>query len=532
MKRLLACVLVGGAVAGCAQPPTSLRVTLSATPGISAGAVVLTVFDRFGRVIDGATLGPTTELPGDVLVLLSATAGEARAMSRAMQSGEQMGMSVGRVPIIPGRENALGMQLSDVVLSDGDGDGVPDVIDNCPTVSNSDQASATGDTLGDACRDLPDGGGTLPGVGGNGDGGIVAGSNPQGDGGAGSDGGPVLASCGDGVVQTGEACDDGTRNSDDPSAAATCTTQCQLRAACGSISGSIAATIDPATGHCYVAWAGPINWATAQHDCQSRGGTLATITSPAENAIVASVAGPSPMWIGLEVDHSTTTTLSWVDGETAAYTNFAAGQPDDGGMSGTPEECGAFTQSGWLDDACGFPATGNLPASKTFALGYVCETGCGNGKVEPGEECDAPGATCTKSCMTVRACTEAGAVSSPVNGHCYIPIDTAITYSQALTSCPTGTHLATLGDMSESDSGLKAVSNIPDDAWIALKAPATLGLYTWQEMSAETFLSRRYHGFEGAEPNEATAPNCARESTVGWRDIQCSSDYAILCERE
>ena len=36
-------------------------------------------------------------------------------------------------------------------LADTDGDGVPDVNDNCPNVPNSDQADSDGDGFGDAC---------------------------------------------------------------------------------------------------------------------------------------------------------------------------------------------------------------------------------------------------------------------------------------------------------------------------------------------------------------------------------------------
>ena len=40
---------------------------------------------------------------------------------------------------------------------DGDGDGVPDSDDNCPTVSNTNQADADGDGIGDACDSTPGG---------------------------------------------------------------------------------------------------------------------------------------------------------------------------------------------------------------------------------------------------------------------------------------------------------------------------------------------------------------------------------------
>lgn len=38
---------------------------------------------------------------------------------------------------------------------DGDGDGVPDSSDNCPTVANADQADSDGDGVGDACDNSP-----------------------------------------------------------------------------------------------------------------------------------------------------------------------------------------------------------------------------------------------------------------------------------------------------------------------------------------------------------------------------------------
>ena len=40
-------------------------------------------------------------------------------------------------------------------LQDGDGDGVPDVYDNCPTVANLDQLDSNGDGIGDACETNP-----------------------------------------------------------------------------------------------------------------------------------------------------------------------------------------------------------------------------------------------------------------------------------------------------------------------------------------------------------------------------------------
>ena len=78
--------------------------------------------------------------------------------------------------------------VGDVCEGDRDGDGVVDDDDNCPDATNADQTDSDGDGFGDAC-DIPD--------------------DTGGGGGGGGGGGTTDPVCGNGVPESGEACDDG-----------------------------------------------------------------------------------------------------------------------------------------------------------------------------------------------------------------------------------------------------------------------------------------------------------------------------------
>jgi hypothetical protein len=429
---------------------------------------------------------------------------------------------LGATAVETGREVALPIMLSAMLPPDRDGDTVPDAIDDCPDVFDPDQNDPCGAIepeavdLGTRKMDA-----------------APPNNNPVDLAGA-PDLTPVAgpAVCGDGILQAGEACDDGAANSDTPSASGGCTSQCQLRAGCGSLSGSSGAQIDPANGHCYVAWPNALNWASASRQCQARGGHLATVTSAAENARIATLAGASDRWIGLKIDHGFTPRDTWVDGETAAFTDYALGEPNNGGTSGNPEACGAYEirRAAWDDRPCGYPATGMLDSSLSYTLGYICENECGNGVVDPGEECEG-GAGCTATCQKVRACSEPGAASSPINGHCYFALTTPLAFTDALAACPAGTHLATLDEIAESEAGALASSS--GQSWIALRAAVTQGQFAWA-VGSDVFDSLRYHGFMGSEPNDtSTPPICARiDPLQGWKDQPCANLYPALCERE
>lgn len=80
---------------------------------------------------------------------------------------------------------------------------------------------------------------------------------------------------------------------------------------------------------CYQILSTTANWDTHRTNCISAGGWLATIRSSTENANVYSLIG-SYTWIGLN-DIASEGTFVWTHGETDAYRNFFANEPNGSG---------------------------------------------------------------------------------------------------------------------------------------------------------------------------------------------------------
>jgi hypothetical protein len=505
------------AVAGCREVPTAVRVAIYDAGNVAAPLtdVRLDLYDRFGRIIDDARLPHE----GDVLVLVSPDATLVRGIARAQDRDGRTVRGIGAVDVVAGTEITLALGLERRDFGDRDGDGIPDVIDNCPAERNPDQASRDGGPLGDACAPV-----TPPDLGSSLDLSETA-PAPM------PDLGPSPPGCGDGLVNSAtEQCDSGAANSDTPSASAGCTTRCRRRAPCGDLNGAARAAIDPATGHCYVAWDAQLPWAAAERDCLARAGHLASITTSGEDAVVTAVAGGAERWIGMPIVPGQPNT--WVTGEKATFTAFAPNEPT-GGRS----RClvTSASKGGWADRSCGWSSTGQLPLVLNNTFPYVCEHACGNGIVEPGEECEVGDPGCLPTCVRARACTEPGGKISAGTGHCFFVYGTtALSYDAAKTACPTGTHLATLESITEAEAAALAVGTTP--AWIALRAPTTAGVLAWEAPASIPFDPGRFHNFDNGEPND-NVPECVRVEVGGlWRDRVCDATstfaYLPLCERD
>lgn len=181
-----------------------------------------------------------------------------------------------------------------------------------------------------------------------GQGGDGSGGTP--DAGGTGQGGSVVASCGNGVIESPvEECDDGDVVDAD-GCSATCTVEC-------------AGFVDGDTFHCYELHPGLSSWVEARDAClaRGRGFYLVTFGSQAEldfvfsdPGVIASL-GEAPdgnIWIG-GTDGSQEGTWVWVNGEPWTFEAWTRGQPDDYLMAEDCVELWPYdTGFGWNDQSC------------------------------------------------------------------------------------------------------------------------------------------------------------------------------------
>jgi len=88
--------------------------------------------------------------------------------------------------------------------------------------------------------------------------------------------------------------------------------------------------VNPLNGHSYYLLS-QNTWSNAEAEAVSMGGHLATIRSAAEDQWISSTFGDhgGALWIGLN-DRDKVFTFTWTSGEPVTYTNWGAGQPDNG----------------------------------------------------------------------------------------------------------------------------------------------------------------------------------------------------------
>ncbi len=144
---------------GCGtDTPTSLLLSVQNGPEAPLpDQVRMRVFDSHGLAYDVMTLpvpaaaANAKELgtvlvypkrPDDPLIKIQAV---------GFKAGNPVSEKTAQFKLPPGKQSLADLVLAAGKAADSDGDGVPDNIDNCPTLANVGQENADGDNKGDAC---------------------------------------------------------------------------------------------------------------------------------------------------------------------------------------------------------------------------------------------------------------------------------------------------------------------------------------------------------------------------------------------
>ncbi len=127
---------------------------------------------------------------------------------------------------------------------------------------------------------------------------------------------------------------------------------------------------DPSTGSCFVYFMAPLAYAQAEAACTAIAGKLAVIKSALTNTFVLGLVGATDAWIGA-TDRTTEGTFLWLDNAAdplnGGFTNWRAGEPNNGGVNG--EDCALIEgarMGTWDDRPCVVTGTAG-------AYAYVCQ---------------------------------------------------------------------------------------------------------------------------------------------------------------
>jgi hypothetical protein len=165
----LAAYAVGCSSSSDTPPSTRVRLTvrgLGALPQAPA-SLRLRLYGQSGRLFTRRL--PELDDAGGALIYSPLADGSLRLLLLANNAaGERLAEGFTRVDLVAGGEVEATIELQTDAAPDGDGDGVPDDIDNCPTIENPEQGPCHDGGVGDAApadggpgdlAPLPDGAG-------------------------------------------------------------------------------------------------------------------------------------------------------------------------------------------------------------------------------------------------------------------------------------------------------------------------------------------------------------------------------------
>jgi hypothetical protein len=154
LGSLATALLLAGALAGCGKETKlesgAVLLELSLADGVTTpDELRLSVYDDTGTLWkdmrvpgSGALVPESATRLGTVLIQPGASQGRLRVHARAFSASARV--ADGLLAIEGGRRGTFGVQLAATIPLDGDGDDVPDTIDDCPETANPGQGGCPG----------------------------------------------------------------------------------------------------------------------------------------------------------------------------------------------------------------------------------------------------------------------------------------------------------------------------------------------------------------------------------------------------
>jgi cysteine-rich repeat protein len=308
-----------------------------------------------------------------------------------------------------------------------------------------------------------------------------------------------LTSCGDGVQQELEECDDPHD--------ATCV-------GCFKCKGPDEVA-DPASRHCYRRIAGQgkeREWSGARASCLAWNGDLVGISSAAEADFLKTKF--NDMWSGAN-DIADECSFNWVNGE-PWQPHWAGNEPND---SNKNEDCAIFYSSGQMNDT-----------SCSDQRDALCERApggsCGDGIVQPGEECDDKIAYAHLTCSKCVIACPAGESKDAATHHCYRVVTGAgSTWDAARDDCAaSGAYLTTINSPTENQMLFQM--NLNGAKWIGASRSDKNADFKWLNTDAVC-----YTNWSPTPPKDDK--HCGTLLPSGtWVNETCSQLQGYICERD
>jgi cysteine-rich repeat protein len=232
-------------------------------------------------------------------------------------------------------------------------------------------------------------------------------------------------------------------------------------------------------------------------------------TDPARADCIATSTGPGPASSSSGAAGATTSS-------TAAS---SAGTGGAGGAGSAAGPTGAATTG----------AGGSTTVSSTSGGVGGAPVICGNGVIDPNEQCDDANLQMGDGCVgCIVQCSGAGEVLEPASLHCYRSGGTAFTWQGARSDCIAwGGDLAAIGTVGE-QTFLQGF--VGGDHWLGTSDAAVEGSFTW--VTSEPFA---YSNWAAGEPNDSGGEDCAElygpANGFAWNDLSCDAALPALCER-